>query len=374
MRRRGPIAIAVWLALGSARAETVEEERVQVQQRLEAERAALEAWRGQQKDILSFLDSMERLSRASAARVEAIRKDLWRAERLLSEAEAVEQLAQRALEARRARLSPRLWAMYRMSRADQAGMLLSARDFAQLIRRSRAMKALVRRDLEELERTLAASRFHRIARGQLEMLRRSARLRLSVLEREAALSEMRRAKFEELLASVQAEAVQSSRVVRELEVADRQLSAMLAEMKAAEGASGFRALRGRLPFPARGLVEVGFGKVVNPKFNTVTVQKGIDLRAPAGTRVVSVAEGTVVFAGWLKGYGNLVIVDHGDGYHSLLAHLSRVEVEVGNEVEEGEEIGALGDTGSLKGAYLYFEIRHRGQAIDPAPWLSEEPD
>jgi len=103
------------------------------------------------------------------------------------------------------------------------------------------------------------------------------------------------------------------------------------------------------------------------------VQKGVDVRARLGAPVVSVAQGTIVYSNWLKGYGNLVIIEHGGGYHSLYAHLAHSEVEVGNEVEEGEEIGVVGDTGSLKGAYLYFEIRRGGVAIDPLPWLSPEP-
>src|SRR5205807_2697649 len=76
--------------------------------------------------------------------------------------------------------------------------------------------------------------------------------------------------------------------------------------------TGFAALRGKLPHPAPGDIEVGFGRVVNPRFNTVTVQKGIDLRAEAGVEVRAVAPGRVAHAGWFKGYGNLVIVDHGD--------------------------------------------------------------
>ena len=74
----------------------------------------------------------------------------------------------------------------------------------------------------------------------------------------------------------------------------------------------------------------------------------------------------MVFAGWLKGYGNLVIVDHGGAYHSLYAHLKDAAVEVGVEVEEGEEIATVGDTGSLKGAYLYFEIRKQRAGDRPA--------
>jgi septal ring factor EnvC (AmiA/AmiB activator) len=118
------------------------------------------------------------------------------------------------------------------------------------------------------------------------------------------------------------------------------------------------------------VVEVGFGKVVNPLFNTVTVQKGLDIRAPEGAPVRAVAAGTVVYAGWLRGYGNLLILDHGGGYHSLMAHLATLGPAPGAEVQAGEEVGTVGDTGSLKGAYLYFEIRKSGQAVDPGPWLA----
>jgi septal ring factor EnvC (AmiA/AmiB activator) len=117
-------------------------------------------------------------------------------------------------------------------------------------------------------------------------------------------------------------------------------------------------------------VEVGFGKVVNPRFNTVTVQKGLDIRAPAGAPVYAVAPGKVAYAGWLRGYGHLLILDHGDGYHSLMAHLATLRPALGASVSAGEPVGTVGDTGSLKGAYLYFEIRKGGRAVDPKPWLT----
>jgi septal ring factor EnvC (AmiA/AmiB activator) len=163
-----------------------------------------------------------------------------------------------------------------------------------------------------------------------------------------------------------------SRLIAELEQTEKELAGMVNDMQSTVGTSGFRARKGQLPFPTQGLVEVGFGKIVNPRFNTVTVQKGLDIRAAEGSVVHTVGSGNVVFAGWLKGYGNLVIVDHGGNFHSLYAHLANMQVEVGNAVEEGESIGQVGDTGSLKGSFLYFEIRKAGQAVDPLPWLKPE--
>jgi murein hydrolase activator len=81
----------------------------------------------------------------------------------------------------------------------------------------------------------------------------------------------------------------------------------------------------------------------------------------------------VAYAGWLRGYGNLLILDHGGGYHTLVAHLSSVTPGVGDRVAAGDSVGEVGETGSLKGAYLYFEIRRSGQALDPAPWLAAVP-
>jgi septal ring factor EnvC (AmiA/AmiB activator) len=111
--------------------------------------------------------------------------------------------------------------------------------------------------------------------------------------------------------------------------------------------------------------------VVNPKFNTVTVQHGLDVEAPAGAPVVAVAAGRVVHAGWFKGYGNLLIVDHGEGYHTLVAHLATMQTAMGEDVAAGDVLGTVGDSGSLKGPYLYFELREKGRPVDPRPWLSE---
>jgi murein hydrolase activator len=194
--------------------------------------------------------------------------------------------------------------------------------------------------------------------------------RLVVLREESMRAELQRKDLADLMLLIQAEQSQSSRVVRELEQAERELSALIADMEAPPAASGFGALKGRLPLPAPGRVEVGFGKVVNPKFNTVTVQKGVDVRAPAGVPVRAVAPGKVVYSAWMRGYGNLVILDHGGGFHTLVAHLADLGRAVGEEVQAGEVLGAVGDTASLKGAYVYFEIRQRGQAVDPAVWLA----
>jgi septal ring factor EnvC (AmiA/AmiB activator) len=133
-----------------------------------------------------------------------------------------------------------------------------------------------------------------------------------------------------------------------------------------------RSARGRLLFPVPGgQIEARFGRAVDPRFGTVTLQRGIDVRAPEGAPVRAVHGGTVVHAGWFRGYGNLMIIDHGDGMFSLMAHLATLDRAVGDEVRRGDQLGTVGDTGSLKGSYLYFELRDGQKPLDPEPWLAK---
>jgi murein DD-endopeptidase MepM/ murein hydrolase activator NlpD len=356
----------------AAAGDELEEERLQLQERLAAEKATFDALSSERQGALDVLDALERLARESSERAAHLERTLARVKRQTAEAQAEVDQAQGALQAQQARLRPRLLTLYRLQRQDALGVLLASQDFAVLLRRQRALKTLVGADLAALEDLAVLAQWHRLRQHRLERLEASARGSLTALRVEHAVGQARQTRFRELLSTVTAEQNRMSRVIAELEASERELTAMVKDLQSTGVSSGMRARRGHLPFPTKGLVEVSFGKVVNPRFNTVTVQKGLDIRAAAGAEVASVASGTVVFAGWLKGYGNLVIIDHGASYHSLYAHLARFEVEVGTVVEEGESIGQVGDTGSLKGAFLYFEIRKAGQAVDPRPWLEGE--
>lgn len=345
------------------------DEHAEVKARLDAERATLEALAGDRTHLLAALDAMERLARASTERTARLERVRARAQEGAARARAEATVVEAALVARRAALAPRLLPLYRLRRQGELGLLLSASDFTALLRRQRALKALVAGDVAALDDLALLQQWERRQAARLERFEASAARAVEALQVERAVGEQRLARFRDVLALATAEGNRVGRLIADLEQSERELSEMMAELSGAAGLSGFGALRGHLPYPVEGLVEAGFGRVVNPRFNTVTMHKGLDLRAPAGAPVRSVGPGVVVFSDWLKGYGNLVIVDHGDEYHSLYAHLDGRRVGRGAAVEEGDLLGGVGDTGSLKGAFLYFELRRRGRAIDPLPWL-----
>ncbi|MFA7404642.1 MAG: peptidoglycan DD-metalloendopeptidase family protein [Pelobacteraceae bacterium] len=132
---------------------------------------------------------------------------------------------------------------------------------------------------------------------------------------------------------------------------------------------GFGSQKGRMTLPVRGDILESFGKHKHPEFNSYTFSKGLSISAAAGTEIKSIYEGTVIFADYFKGFGNMIIVDHGGGYFTLYAHASRLTKKVGAEVAKHETIGAVGDVDSSKGSMLYFEIRYQGKPVDPAGWV-----
>jgi murein DD-endopeptidase MepM/ murein hydrolase activator NlpD len=121
--------------------------------------------------------------------------------------------------------------------------------------------------------------------------------------------------------------------------------------------------------PVAGRPSSGYGLRTDPIEGTTVNHPGFDLAAKAGTEVAAAARGTVVQAGPAGSYGNLVTLRHDDGFETRYAHLSAVGVKVGDVIEAGQQIGAVGTTGHSTGPHLHFEIRQNGRPVDPAPLL-----
>jgi septal ring factor EnvC (AmiA/AmiB activator) len=212
-------------------------------------------------------------------------------------------------------------------------------------------------------------------------------------ERERLEVDQEAAKRRALLGRIQEERAYHDRMVSELSEATRRLEAFIRDLQEKQrravakapaprrparpapgdspglSGTGFAALRGRLAWPADGRVVAEYGPQVNPRFGTKTFRNGIDIEASEGSNIAAVFPGHVVYTGWFRGYGNLIIVDHGGEYYTIYAHAADIRVTEGDDVKQGQIIGTVGDTGSLQGPRLYFEVRHEGKPQDPAHWL-----
>ncbi len=194
--------------------------------------------------------------------------------------------------------------------------------------------------------------------AQLEVLRAE-----QVAQRDAAARE--EAAEVGLVAEIRARVAGYEAELASLQATSSEIGAMLAAGQSGQqAAAGFAAVR-----PVPGAITSGFGERVHPVLGTVRMHAGVDMHADYGSPIAAAAAGEVVWAGWRDGYGNTVIIDHGNRFATLYAHQSVVRVSVGQTVEAGQVVGEVGSTGLSTGPHLHFEVRVLGTPVDPAPYL-----
>lgn len=318
------------------------------------------------------------------AELDRMDRDLAEAERALAElGEQAEELRKSgaALEAERAvtkvrydaaaaRYKQRLRALTRMPAGARLVVLGGSDSLADYLTANRLLRAVAHHDRRmQLEYAAQGAQLRRLEAELAAKGAELAALEASERERLDALAERRREKMA-LLEAVTAQRDVGLKAREELRRADAELALTLRRMQASgRGRERFSRSRGKLPWPAEGKIVTRFGAKVDSRLGTSTMHNGVDIDAPAGARVQAVAAGRVAYADWLAGYGRVVILDHGEDHHTVMAHLASIAVAPEAEVAAGTTIGTVGDTGSLRGTVLYFEVRQRGAALDPESWL-----
>jgi septal ring factor EnvC (AmiA/AmiB activator) len=154
---------------------------------------------------------------------------------------------------------------------------------------------------------------------------------------------------------------------------DKTISELGKEAVAYENKSSqaFSARRGLLKMPVKGKIVSTYGTYVEPQSGATNFRKGIEIEAERGAPISAVYGGQIVYADWLKGYGNVIIITHGDNYYTVYAHAEDLFRKKGDHVEADDVIATVGDTGSMSGPTLYFEIRHHGNTEDPLKWIKK---
>ena len=341
-------------------------------QRIRARKDALardlEKLRGQEKSLLGDVERLELEVRLRGEQLRETQVVLQRTNEQMEQSGRRLRELEASLAAARPALAARARALYKLGELSYLRLLLSVERPSDAIRGYRFVSALARRDKERIAGfrgdllALAATRAELSARAQ-----QAAALRTELTRTRSALDADRKKKSELLTSLVEKKEVHTA-YLQELEDAEGKLTQLLGGLGGGEVSLPIAAFRGTLRWPVVGPVRTTFGRHKHPKFETYTVQNGIEIAAPADTPVGAVHEGTVVFADHFRGYGLMVVVDHGDKHHTLYAHLAETRVVPGQRVAAGELVGTVGAT-SLGGPGLYFEVRREGRPQDPLEWL-----
>jgi septal ring factor EnvC (AmiA/AmiB activator) len=339
----------------------------QIQQRRRALAVELERMRGQARTLLGQVEWLEVEVRLRGEELREAQAVLQRTNQELES--TVRRL--RALEAslREARpvLAARARALYKLGELSYLRLLLSVDRPSDFFSGYRFVNALARRDNERLAQFRADMRALDETRTDLERRTAEAFAHRAGLERARRNLEADRVRKTKLLTELVESKETSAAYYQELEDAEGKLAELLQGRGPAEVAVPMGAFKGELPWPVAGRVRGAFGKHKHPRFDTYTVQNGIDIEAAVDTPVRAAHDGVVVFADRFRGYGLMVILEHGR-HHTLYAHLAESAVQPGQQVPAGTVLGTVGSSG-LEGPGLYFELRTQGKPEDPLGWL-----
>jgi septal ring factor EnvC (AmiA/AmiB activator) len=266
----------------------------------------------------------------------------------------------------------RLTALYKRSDAGAARMLFSGDGPARIAEDFEFFQRIVRRDRELLTAFRSQLRAQQNLLAQLEAV--SAEQRNVHERRQQERSVLREAAVvkDRLLVKIRNDRRLLADKLDQLRAQAAELQALVKSLESTRSAEYsqkptlFAAAKGHLPWPAPGKVRVGFGTGRHPELGTIYQSQGLELKVPGEQSVSAVWPGRVVFASPFRGYGNLLILDHGDGYYTLYAQISGMHRKVGDQVAAGDLLAIPGGDNADR---LYFEIRKGSSPLDPSEWL-----
>ncbi|MFB3896132.1 MAG: murein hydrolase activator EnvC [bacterium] len=275
-------------------------------------------------------------------------------------------------------LSKRLRRVYFSGKYSFWRILFTGQNYADILLRYRYNRVMAYTDARYILLTNLESKKIQKQQFDLSELDRSERIQQQELLRtkQAYLNEQ--SNKTAFLSKVRNDRTTYDKTITELKEAAQKLESIITELRRQSvptvdytyNGEPFSALKNRLIWPvSEGKIINHFGRQKVPGGESEVVLTGISIRASVDTPVEAVHAGKVIFADWLAGYGNMIIIDHGKQYWTTYAHLKEMFVSKGHDVTRQQTIGSVGDTGSLIGPQLYFEIRKDGKAVDPESWL-----
>jgi len=395
MGRRSHLVVGLALALvfaAPAAGDDIEDQKASVDARIGALQAEIAASKQQEGVLTSQLSAVVSELGAAQAAVEQAQASVGvleaelaaeqeRLDRLTALLEVQTRRLQRLqAEYRRAVgvLEARVNAIYVEEPPDVLSFLVSASSFDDLIDNYEFVSRIGAQDRQIAYQVAAARRKAAAERLATSRTRRLTAATVSVISArtdEARTARDRLASNRDTLASareLKRSALVDSRETREqylseVEALAAQSAALAAAIRESQAGAGSAATgapsAAGLIWPVDGVVVSGFG------MRWGRMHEGIDIAAPSGTPIRAAATGTVIHSGWLGGYGNLVVLDHGNGLATAYAHASAILVGVGMQVSQGETVSLVGSTGHSSGPHLHFEVRVNGVAVDPLLYL-----
>lgn len=355
------------------------------QDEIDEQKQELEKTREKLKEVQEYLKSLDEEEKWVLARIEGFEQKIFLTQKLIRELKKVItnteneinniklsiKNTEAKIEQRTKDLALRLVSLYKYGRLFPLEILFSARSMPDIYKRMVYLRIIAQDDQSAMQELSFLK--EKLEKQKINLNAKLAELVQLRAEREKEQQSLKKSLDLEskLLKKVRTTRQEKRTIELELLEAAAKLEKLIAELekkrrerKFAAGMNPIEINKGNLPWPYRGKVIANFGSQIHPKYKTRTRNTGIDIECPKGALISAIGEGRIVYADRFMGYGNLIIIDHGDGYYSLYSNLTEMFVGVGANVEPGQRIAKVEDN-------LHFELRKEGQPIDPLEWLSK---
>jgi len=269
--------------------------------------------------------------------------------------------------------------LYKTNRIGKLYLPETAESIFEFIKTQSALKQIIAKDFKFLEKLGMDKKRYLSLNSQLKMQQQDKDFLETQLQKQILTMEYERKKRTELIKDIQNKRAKIRAAIVALELSARALDKKVKSFKKVKkqnilvkkkNKKAFSFYKGLLKPPVTGKVISYFGRSDEEKHNVVTFQNGINFKAKKGSPIRVISDGKVLFANNFKGYGNMIIVDHGDSYYSLYAHAEELFKSKDDLVEKGEVIATVGTAAPNDDPVLHFEIRYHGKPVNPIKWLS----
>ncbi len=367
------LALSLLISLsvtGTALADDLEDQLADLQRQAEEQQAKTNEASAKVESVSERLRQIQEELRVATAEYKEVKGQLDSVEDKISDNTELLQKTEADLKVKNKKLQQRVRDIYINGQISYVDVLFGAKDFADLMTRMDVLKRIIKHDYDLIMKVREEKATVENTRAQLEKDKAEAEVLVADAQAKKAKVEDKESEQQVLLDQAIYDRDTSERMYEEIMAASQEVANMIrrSHMSSA-GYSGAPAGEGGMIWPISGPITSEFGWRTHPIFGTARFHSGLDIGGDYGMPIYAAASGTVIYAGWISGYGNAVIIDHGGGVTTLYGHNDSLNVSEGENVAQGQVIAMCGSTGNSTGPHCHFEVRENGEPVSPYGYL-----
>lgn len=367
------LALSMLISLsvtGTALADDLEDQLADLQRQAEEQQAKTNEASAKVESVSERLRQIQEELRVATAEYKEVKGQLDSVEDKISDNTELLQKTEADLKVKNKKLQQRVRDIYINGQISYVDVLFGAKDFADLMTRMDVLKRIIKHDYDLIMKVKEEKATVENTRAQLEKDKAEAEVLVTDAQAKKAKVEDKESEQQVLLDQAIYDRDTSERMYEEIMAASQEVANMIrrSQMSSA-GYSGAPAGAGGMIWPISGPITSEFGWRTHPIFGTARFHSGLDIGGDYGMPIYAAASGTVIYAGWISGYGNAVIIDHGGGVTTLYGHNDSLNVSEGENVAQGQVIAMCGSTGNSTGPHCHFEVRENGEPVSPYGYL-----